>query len=102
METPRHSDEWTVFEDFRELDDATGFVRLFNEHTGMDRTFNSRTELDRFISNDYPNMSEKEQAKFVKEMETALTDYRNDFEKTAELLGKENIDEENLSEDEDN
>lgn len=86
MKKPRHADEYSVFKNFREMEDASHFITLFNEHTSLDEEFVSRSDLDRFISNDYPKMTEKEQAKFIKDMEKALSDHNTDFDKIDEDL----------------
>jgi len=79
---PEHAEEAFIFNDFRELEDASEFVRLFNEHSSLDKTFTSRRELDRYIENDYPKLEEGNQKQFIREMEVAMTDMRSDgFEK---------------------
>lgn len=83
---PSHVDEYYVFEDFRNLESAGRFVRLFNEHSSMDKTFRTKREIDKFIDNDYSKLEEEEQKIFINDMERALTDLRSGgFERPTEI-----------------
>lgn len=74
---PKHSLEHTLFNNFRELDDTTKYVKLFNEHS-KDQTFKTYRKMDKFIDVEYDKLSTEKQKEFLSVMSIAFTDLFTD------------------------